>query len=606
VILGAAVLAHSADANHSRTEWISQGPSGGNGQFHAYALSSAYLPRPTRTVSADGSRVFFTTDEGLVPEDTDSQDDVYERSGGLTRLLSTGPTGGNGSFPARADFVSEDGTRVRFWTEERLTADDTDSFGDLYERSGGTTTLVTRDTNERIGDNVLSKDGNVLVFMSNDRLTSADTDNALDIYRWSGEGIELVSLGTREDTRLPYFFGSRTTNVSADGSRVFFESAEPLDPADDDSCNHYPDNTCIDVYEYFHGAVRLISTGPRQGARYDQHIDFAGISEDGTRAWFVTAESLSPEDRDDGVCGYYDFSGIRHPSPCGDVYERRGDTTTLISQGPNDPIPFHMRFVAASPDGLHVVFHTEGPLTPDDTDVIRTCQPDGSCDYRYYKCVLRSCEDFYERFDGTTKLVSTGPADPQESRAYVVGSNPDFEGMTEDGSQIFFSTYVPLVAEDGDNCYDIYRRAGGATELISTGPADRRCPDVRSSVGFSDDGSRVFFSSGTRLVNEDDDPGCQYFDSDEFEYFSTPCFDVYERHAGMTTLISVGPNGGNGPYGSFFAGTSRDGRVVVFTSEEQLVSDDHDGLCGDPEDFFNPPTPCVDVYTRSVVPPDCS
>ena len=43
-------------------------------------------------------RVFFDTEEKLVAADTDAQFDVYERSGGTTTLLSTGPSGGNGSF----------------------------------------------------------------------------------------------------------------------------------------------------------------------------------------------------------------------------------------------------------------------------------------------------------------------------------------------------------------------------------------------------------------------------------------------------------------------------------------------------------------------------
>jgi hypothetical protein len=49
-------------------------------------------------VSNDGLRVFFTTDESLVATDTDSSYDLYERQGGTTTLLSIGPGGGNGTF----------------------------------------------------------------------------------------------------------------------------------------------------------------------------------------------------------------------------------------------------------------------------------------------------------------------------------------------------------------------------------------------------------------------------------------------------------------------------------------------------------------------------
>ena len=51
--------------------------------------------------SDDGTRVFFNTAEPLVTADTDTRTDLYERSGGVTTLVSTGPTGGNGAFDAQ-------------------------------------------------------------------------------------------------------------------------------------------------------------------------------------------------------------------------------------------------------------------------------------------------------------------------------------------------------------------------------------------------------------------------------------------------------------------------------------------------------------------------
>ena len=41
--------------------------------------------------------------------DTDTAIDVYERSGGQTTLVSTGPTGGNGTFHAFFAGASADG-----------------------------------------------------------------------------------------------------------------------------------------------------------------------------------------------------------------------------------------------------------------------------------------------------------------------------------------------------------------------------------------------------------------------------------------------------------------------------------------------------------------
>ena len=75
--------------------------------------------------------------------DTDTALDVYERAGGQTTLVSTGPTGGNGAFDAFFAGASADGTRVFFGTAESLVSADTDTTVDVYERAGGQTTLVS-------------------------------------------------------------------------------------------------------------------------------------------------------------------------------------------------------------------------------------------------------------------------------------------------------------------------------------------------------------------------------------------------------------------------------------------------------------------------------
>ena len=81
--------------------------------------------------------MFFETDEQLLAADTDSQTDVYERSGGTTTLVSTGPAGGNGAFFVAFGGVSADGTRVVFETDEQLVGADTDSFSTCTSARAG-------------------------------------------------------------------------------------------------------------------------------------------------------------------------------------------------------------------------------------------------------------------------------------------------------------------------------------------------------------------------------------------------------------------------------------------------------------------------------------
>jgi Tol biopolymer transport system component len=110
--------------------------------------------------SADGSRLFFVTNEALAPSepegdptafgDSDAEFDVYERSGGATKFISSGQPNeegvyrGNGAFPAQLRNVSATGLLAFFTTKEQLTEADVNPGEDIYQRMGGATLLVSR------------------------------------------------------------------------------------------------------------------------------------------------------------------------------------------------------------------------------------------------------------------------------------------------------------------------------------------------------------------------------------------------------------------------------------------------------------------------------
>ncbi len=75
--------------------------------------------------------------------DTDSSPDVYERSGGATTQVSQGEVNGNGAFEAAFAGASDDGSKVLFTTDEPLASEDANGVQDVYERSAGTTKLVS-------------------------------------------------------------------------------------------------------------------------------------------------------------------------------------------------------------------------------------------------------------------------------------------------------------------------------------------------------------------------------------------------------------------------------------------------------------------------------
>ena len=458
-------------------------------------------------VSANGSRVFIHTAQKLTPEDMDTRRyDVYERAGGVTTLLSQ-PTGV--ADPDTDDVSvlgsSADGSRVFLQTTQKLTPDDTDTGrSDVYERAGGVTTLVSQPTG--VGD---------------------------------------------PDTAQAAFSGA-----SADGSRVFFETAQKL-TADDG------DTGWVDVYERAGAVTTLVSQPSNVADPGTSDAFFARASNDGSRVFVSTTQKLAAEDGDTAM---------------GDVYERSGGVTTLVSQptGVADPGTFGASLRSISDDGSHVVFETRQRLTAEDSDTNR--------------------EDLYERAGGVTTLLTQPTGVPDPDTNFV-----NFADASADGSRIFFNTTQKMTADDLDSGrVDGYVRAGGVTTLV-TGPTGVSDPDSANvSVGSaSADGSRFFFETTQKLTADDLDTGRT---------------DAYERAGGVTTLVSRptdGPDPNSGE--SSFRATSADGQRVFFETDQKLSPDDTDAgrndvyeraggvttLVSKPSDQADPDTGAADLFAVS-------
>jgi hypothetical protein len=316
--------------------------------------------------------------------------------------------------------------------------------------------------------------------------------------------------------------GASFDGISADGTRVFFDSAEKI-TADDADANP-------DVFERTNGVTTRLSLGPI-GGNNPSDASFKGVSDDGRHVFFQTGEGLVTGDAD-GKC--YVEAGLY--LACPDIYERFNGTTTLVSTGPSaNNASFAARFRGMSRDGLHAFFSTAEPLVPADTD---------------------SSIDVYERYNGTTRLVSTGPA----------SSSSDFDayykGCSDDGTHVFFQSAEQLTSGDSDAEPDVYDRSNGnTTTLLSTGPAGGNGAFASALRGATHDGSHVFVETEERLTTPDTDSSN----------------DVYDRSGGTTTLISTGPAGGNGAADAFFSGSSNNGAVAWFETNESLVTGDTDG-----------------------------
>jgi hypothetical protein len=115
-----------------------------NGELDREPGARAFL---TRNLSDDGSRIFFQTQEALVPQDTNGQMDVYEweregagsceptspnfsaSSGGCLYLISTGQS----SSPSYFGDASANGDDVFFFTRQSLVSQDRDENADIYD-----------------------------------------------------------------------------------------------------------------------------------------------------------------------------------------------------------------------------------------------------------------------------------------------------------------------------------------------------------------------------------------------------------------------------------------------------------------------------------------
>jgi hypothetical protein len=198
----------------------------------------------------------------------------------------------------------------------------------------------------------ITPDGKYMVFLSYGRLTPDDTDNALDLYRYDFESgaLERLSVGHNgndgngNDNEFPVsgfggnggFSGNALAEnggriISADGSRVIFETAAPLVGHDENTgpepgeCGGVEGTGC-DIYEWEEqgtgactevgGCIDLISDG----------LAFHGsahgvISSSGNDIAFGTARELNSNDSN-GTGDIYDarVNGGFHPEhpkpPC--------------------------------------------------------------------------------------------------------------------------------------------------------------------------------------------------------------------------------------------------------------------------------------------------
>lgn len=305
----------------------------------AAGRASAYF----KGASEDGSLVFFTTSTPLVSGDTDSSNDLYmarigcpEGEAGCEvaqeRVLSlvqvSHASSGEPGEVVSVVRVASDGERVYF-VGRGVLSEAPNAEGQVpvrgaenlyvYDSVSGKTVFVT--DRGSVGSSHSTADGRFLVFTSAGQLLRSDTDTAQDVYRYDAVTGVLDRVSTGEagyhangndsafDAQIsggginPGPIVSQdhemsTRAISEDGSRIVFETAEPLSP--------FATNGLNNIYEWYEpegsleGQVSLVSSGFSLTA--DRGVV---MSPSGGDIFFLTSQGLVPQDTD-GLEDVYD------------------------------------------------------------------------------------------------------------------------------------------------------------------------------------------------------------------------------------------------------------------------------------------------------------
>ena len=305
-------------------------------------------------ISADGSKVFFTTRDKLVGGDTDGSTDLYRADvvGGSATLtlLSKGSGGGDTdtcepveSFDsetwnnlagspscdvlafAGGAGVSASGTAY-FLSPETLDGHGTQDEPNLFvAQPGGEPKFVAtieaeseaihnalfHSQTHTFGDFQTTPHGKFGVFVSRLPLTGYPNAGHSEIYRYDVASDQLTCAScapTRATATSDTELSQSGLNISDDG-RVFFSSSEQLVLRDT--------NARRDAYEWSDGKIQLVSTGSDPA-----NSGLLSVSADGVNAYFFTRATLVPEDGNGTAMKIYDaregggFPTLPPPVPC--------------------------------------------------------------------------------------------------------------------------------------------------------------------------------------------------------------------------------------------------------------------------------------------------
>jgi DNA-binding beta-propeller fold protein YncE len=332
---------------------------------------------PPRTISADGSRIFFTDNPGTVDPVAGT---LYMRvnHASTVQINASERTEPDPNGPAAARYwnASVDGSRAFFTSTEAL-SDDAGPGTNLYmydvAKPAGhhlSSLVPGAEVSAVIG---VSNDGHYVYFVASGQpVAGQPTPPALGFFAWHDGRVsyigELTDFG---DTTLnePSLYGSEprlAARVTPDGRHLLFTSStsQGLTDYDQSHCG----SGCEELYLYNADtqSLRCVSCNPTGAPATANAVDNREVStsaagttwhlnravaDDGRRVFFTTIEALVPEDSNHKEDVY--------------EYDTASATVHLISSG-RDPSGSY--FMDASASGNDVFFVTRQQLVGWDHD----------------------------------------------------------------------------------------------------------------------------------------------------------------------------------------------------------------------------------------------
>jgi hypothetical protein len=339
------------------------------------------------TISNDGSRILFGASGGPAGA-------IYMREDGerTYQLNASEKSSPDSPQPAQAWGMSADGSRVFFTTSEALVDEDEDgSYSDLYmyevgKPAGQRLTLLSVDNEPAdepppsVVTSVIgtSDDGHYVYFVSNGQLVAGESGVSQGLYLWHDRQISYIGqFEGGADINTPadgwkFVTSTKASRVSPDGRSLLFMSTEDPGFAGRGGYPGYDHGSCpglcreLYLYSADSGSLTCVSCNPQSdvasadartdvqpGASASTHGQYLShaLSADGQHVFFSTAESLVSEDTN-GVSDAYE-------------YDVASATVHLISSGTS---PTASYFMDASPDGSDVFFVTRERLVGWDID----------------------------------------------------------------------------------------------------------------------------------------------------------------------------------------------------------------------------------------------